>query len=362
MTVLSRIVNGMQYRRHLPLQPSLFTCFGKGYGSPTTVMTRGLRQPRRRIRQGGMNLAPNDLLDAPNVNNMSRGLAKSLLFAGGFCSTTFLAATIWKYESLRSQLQHNSWMNWANKQLNNLEGWDHKQGEFRKAINKWWNGLSEGQKVFWPICFINAVVFACWNKPSFQQTMLRYFCSNPAARAVCWPMFLSTFSHFAFLHFGMNMYVLHSFSSGVCGSLGREQFVAMYLSGGVISSLASHTFKVVMRCPGPSLGASGAIMALLGYFCTQYPNAQLGIVFIPGLNFSADTALKGVMCLDAVGMALGWRVFDHAAHLGGALFGLIYACYGPKYIWGNSQPLMKKWHELRNEINNRVEGSKTREE
>ena len=75
-------------------------------------------------------------------------------------------------------------------------------------------------------------------------------------------------------------------------SQGKEQFIAMYLSGGVFSSLASMAFKVMMRTPGASIGASGAIMALLGYFCTTHPNAQLGIVFIPGLVFSASTALK----------------------------------------------------------------------
>ncbi|KAG7163430.1 Presenilins-associated rhomboid-like protein-like [Homarus americanus] len=82
-------------------------------------------------------------------------------------------------------------------------------------------------------------------------------------------------------------------------------------------------------------------------------------------NDSAVTynmALKGVMCLDAVGMALGWRMFDHAAHLGGALFGLIYASYGPKYIWGNTQHIKKKWHDIRNGINEKSEDKKRKED
>lgn len=33
-------------------------------------------------------------------------------------------------------------------------------------------------------------------------------------------------------------------------------------------------------------------------------------------------ALKAIILLDAVGLVLGWRVFDHAAHLGGVLFGM----------------------------------------
>lgn len=357
MTILSRFSRALQFRRDV----SLRWLFGKGNRTPNATISRGLRQPRGRNRKGGMNLAPEAFTEVPNENNMRPGLIKSVIFASGFCGTVFLSATVWQYESIRYDMQNKSWTKWAQKHWNQLEGWEQKEGDFRKMINKWWNGLNEGEKVFWPICFINAVVYACWNNPALQQTMLRYFCSNPAAHAVCWPMFLSTFSHFAFFHFAMNMYVLHSFSSSVCGSLGKEQFLAMYLSGGVISSLASYVFKVAMRCPGPSLGASGAIMALLGYFCTRNPDAQLGIVFIPGLNFSADIALKGVMCLDAVGMALGWRMFDHAAHLGGAVFGLTYAYFGSKYIWANNQSIMKKWHELRTQISAKSEGKKKEE-
>lgn len=353
MTVLSTLARGMQHGgRRLLLGEQHITS-----GSPGRLPWRGLRQPRRQKREGGMNLAPHPFIETPNENRMGSGLLKSFLFTGTFCGATFVGATIWQYESVRHSLRQNSWKEWTRNSWENL-GWQHKEGEFRQAFNKWWNELNEGQRVFWPICLINAVVFACWHHPALQPTMFRYFCSNPAARAVCWPMFFSTFSHFAFIHFGLNMYVLHSFSSAVGRSLGKEQFLAMYLSGGVISSLASHAFKIAMRCPGPSLGASGAIMALLGYFCTQYPSAQLSIVFIPGLNFSADSAIKAIMCLDAVGMALGWRMFDHAAHLGGALFGVLYAHFGAKYIWPKTEPLMRKWHELRTEISEGTDGKR----
>ena len=33
-------------------------------------------------------------------------------------------------------------------------------------------------------------------------------------------------------------------------------------------------------------------------------------------------ALKAIIAMDTAGLVLGWRVFDHAAHLGGALFGV----------------------------------------
>lgn len=46
-------------------------------------------------------------------------------------------------------------------------------------------------------------------------------------------MILSSFSHFSFLHMAANMYVLWSFSTSAVSMLGREQFMAVYLSAGI---------------------------------------------------------------------------------------------------------------------------------
>lgn len=51
-------------------------------------------------------------------------------------------------------------------------------------------------------------------------------------------MILSSFSHFSFLHMAANMYVLWSFSTSAVSMLGREQFVAVYLSAGTGHALA----------------------------------------------------------------------------------------------------------------------------
>ena len=70
------------------------------------------------------------------------------------------------------------------------------------------------------------------------------------------------------------------------------------------------------------LRQSGAIMAVLGYVCTESPDSRLAIVLLPMLTFTAGTAIKAVVAFDALGAALRWQLFDHAAHLGGALFGV----------------------------------------
>lgn len=193
---------------------------------------------------------------------------------------------------------------------------------WQKDVNSWWSSLTPGERVFAPICALNVLVFGLWRVPRLQPTMMKYFCSNPAARAVCWPMLLSTFSHYSMFHIFANMYVLHSFSNAAVQTMGKEQFLGFYLSAGVVASFASHLYKGLAGRAGFSLGASGAIMAILGYVCTQYPETQLSIIFLPMYTFSAGVAIKFIMGIDLAGLLLGWRYFDHAAHLGGVLFGL----------------------------------------
>jgi rhomboid-like protein len=115
---------------------------------------------------------------------------------------------------------------------------------FRSELNRLWNSLSTADRVFLPICLANVAVFAAWRVPALLPFMSRYFAANPANPSICLPMLLSAFSHFGFLHLAANMYVLHSFMGPILNILGKEQFVGLYLSAGVISSLASHYHKV----------------------------------------------------------------------------------------------------------------------
>lgn len=78
-------------------------------------------------------------------------------------------------------------------------------------------------------------------------------------------MVLSTFSHFHALHLGLNMFVLYSFSTPIVHVLGKEQFLALYLSSGVLSSFASLFFKVLINQPGVSLGAVSFAVFYNGY-------------------------------------------------------------------------------------------------
>ncbi|XP_071949977.1 presenilin-associated rhomboid-like protein, mitochondrial [Antedon mediterranea] len=269
-----------------------------------------------------------------------RKLFKPFAFACVVTGSSFAGAAIWQYEGMRSKA-----ISRALGQFNffNTE----KAGEFRQQIHQWFSGLLGTQKVVLGIVALNVGVFALWRLPFMQMFMVKWFSANPAANAVCIPMVLSTFSHYSLWHLAVNMYVLWTFSHSMERLFGKEQFLAMYMSAGVWSSFSSHLLKVLTSKYNPSLGASGAIMAVLGSTCFQYPDARLAIVFLPFFTFSAGTALKVLIGIESLGVVMRWAFFDHAAHLSGLLFGCYYAGDGYKRLWGNRIKMLEKWHEFR---------------
>ncbi|RVE45586.1 hypothetical protein evm_009783 [Chilo suppressalis] len=300
-------------------------------------------------RRGGRRVTKSDPLEHLHIESgplNAKGLVKPLLFAVGVSTVSLAGCVIWEYENLRVHTstlfrKPGTWLSAQQKKVTT-----HFKNE-PGPIKKWWNSLKQSEKVFYPILAANVLVFGAWRVRALQPIMVKYFCSNPSGSAICLPMLLSTFSHYSAFHLAANMYVLYSFMPAAVASLGKEQFVAMYLSAGVISSFASFMYKVAFNQPGLSLGASGAIMSVLSYVCVQYPDTRLSIIFLPMYTFAAGTAIKAIMGVDLAGVLLGWKFFDHAAHLGGALFGIAWCYWGGSHIWANRDKFVQYYHALR---------------
>ncbi|XP_042907828.1 presenilin-associated rhomboid-like protein, mitochondrial [Parasteatoda tepidariorum] len=275
-----------------------------------------------------------------------KSLIKPFLFTVSFSGCSFLAASIWQYEEMRKIAHH-----FMNKHSPTFESYVNipafKRSEIRRKIHFWWHSHTEGQKIAMGIAAANFCVFLMWRVPALYPFMRKYFCASPALGASCLPMVLSTFSHFSFFHFAANMYVLYSFSTTAVSYFGKEQFLAVYCSAGVISSFTSYVYKIASGRLVTSLGASGALMAILSSMCFRYPDIPLQIIFLPFFTFSAGHAIKAIMALDVVGLVAKWKLFDHAAHLGGALFGILYLTYGNEYIWGRREYIFKWYHSIR---------------
>ena len=152
-------------------------------------------------------------------------------------------------------------------------------------------------------------------------------------------------------HICLNMYVLWSFTPLALNIYGKEQFLAMYLSAATISSLTSSLAKNIYGIKVPSLGASGAILAVLASVCYNWPESRVAFAFVDKIiphSFSSKSALIGLIVFDTLGILLRWKLFDHAAHLGGALFGLIYMRYGRDLTWEKlRRRVLRRWHNIR---------------
>ena len=85
--------------------------------------------------------------------------------------------------------------------------------------------------------------------------------------------------HGGLLHLGGNMLFLWIFGNNVEDAMGRVRFVVFYLLGGLAALGAAD--RVDPSSTAPTLGASGAIAAVLGGYILLYPRARvLTLVFI----------------------------------------------------------------------------------
>ncbi len=113
---------------------------------------------------------------------------------------------------------------------------------------------------------------ACQGQPGVTGT--------PAAQPATWEtVFTSMFLHGSFLHIFGNMLFLAIFGPTVEDAIGRLRFLVFYLLGGLVALGAQ--VAVDPSSSGPTLGASGAIAAVLGGYILLYPRARvLTLVFI----------------------------------------------------------------------------------
>jgi membrane associated rhomboid family serine protease len=143
----------------------------------------------------------------------------------------------------------------------------------------------------------------------------------------------SMFLHGSFLHIFGNMIFLAIFGPTVEEAVGRARFLAFYLLGGLVALGAQ--VAADPSSTGPTLGASGAIAAVLGGYILLYPRARvLSLVFI--VFFFTLIEVPAVFLLafwfieqlyfglaGLAGPVSGGESIAYFAHIGGFVFGLL---------------------------------------
>ncbi|KAJ7760537.1 hypothetical protein B0H16DRAFT_1532613 [Mycena metata] len=211
-------------------------------------------------------------------------------------------------------------------------------------------------RVCWGICAVNGVVFLAWRIPSLSTFMITNFVHHPLS-GKAHTLLTSVFSHHGGFHLIFNSMALLSFGSAAgtflyvrqaqlpsspLESTSAYHFLAFFISAGVFASFGSHAIQVrrydafVRTLPkfaarpriNGSLGASGAIYACVTLCALAFPDTRIAPLFIP-FSVPIQPGVGALMLLDVVGVLRGWRMFDHIAHLSGALFGVLYYFFGP---------------------------------
>ncbi len=131
-----------------------------------------------------------------------------------------------------------------------------------------------------------------------------------------WRWLTAAFIHAGFLHIAMNLWVLGQIGALSEKALGRGLIAATYLVTGVIGNVLSTLHAAANGGPTVSVGASGAIMGLIG----------MAAVFAwrTGQRRAAKALAINVLFILGVGLSLSARgisLVDNAAHIGGLVAG-----------------------------------------
>lgn len=135
--------------------------------------------------------------------------------------------------------------------------------------------------------------------------------------------FSSGFLHADWLHFALNMWVLYLFAPIVIHFFGAIDFLLIYFGAMFLGNASS--LYIYKNVPFYSaIGASGAVSGILFSAIALHPKMTMSVFFIPMPGF-----IFGLLYFAySVYMMLNpkkWDNIGHSAHLGGAIFGIVYA-------------------------------------
>ncbi len=163
------------------------------------------------------------------------------------------------------------------------------------------------------------------NKLMFNAYMI-------SKRKEWWRFFSNGLIHADWMHLIFNMYALYIFGTGVgvesiykdenvYGEKGTLFFILLYVGGLVMSSLYSYE-KNKNNIYYNSLGASGAVSAVIFAFIILNPTARMGLMFIP---IRLPAYIFGLIMLgfEHYLSKRGNTGIAHDAHFWGAVYGAL---------------------------------------
>jgi len=178
------------------------------------------------------------------------------------------------------------------------------------------------------IFLANSIVLFAWKIPPLFRVLNKFFITVPGYPRA-FSLLGNTFSHQMLSHFTVNMTVLWFVGTRLHEEIGRANFLAIYLSSGVIGSFFSLGSWVMRNnFVSASLGASGAICGIVAAYLWLNSAETVRIFGVfPPEDWPSVSALGILLCLiglDIVTLNKKYAIItvDHWAHLGGYATGI----------------------------------------
>ena len=185
--------------------------------------------------------------------------------------------------------------------------------------------------IFYELPHLGSSVFHA----SFYACTVDGACHGPEPWGLSW--LTSIFMHGSWDHILGNMLFLAIFGKNVEDAFGHLRYLALYLAGGFVATMTQTAMTLLAGTAAdarvPTLGASGAIAAVLGAYFELYPQSRvLTLVFVFFVRIPAYVFLgiwflfqlvEGNFGLFSAHANGGGTAFF--AHVGGFLFGVLVA-------------------------------------
>jgi len=185
-----------------------------------------------------------------------------------------------------------------------------------------------------PVCYFHP--WGCGvtevSLPPLHLSPFIHWAQMPFGHLVLAPFF-SLWLHANWWHVGFNLLFLLVFGGALEGEIGRFRFLRLYLTGGLVATVCHVAFNA--RSDVATIGASGAIAALLGAHFWRLPRAWVLTYFPPVFLFPLPAPLFGLLWIGAqfVSASQNFHLPFFGPSSGG---GIAWMAHVGGFIWGAS--------------------------
>ncbi len=184
--------------------------------------------------------------------------------------------------------------------------------------------------VFLVVRILYAVYTLSFNNPYFPLTSWLSVPASPENLIFQpWSLITYMFLHFEFMHILFNMLTLFWFGRIFLQYFNPRQLLGVYFMGGISGALLyilSYNLFPALQNFAPSaimMGASASVMAIIFASAKYSPNFKVHLLLIGPVKL-IHLAI-GLLIMDIIGIGAMKNTGGHLAHIGGALFGLLFA-------------------------------------